>query len=466
MIANRKGINLFRILSDLILLNIVFATTEYSEIKKIFIDVRLFILLIGSNLLWVFSGKVFGLYDDYRSRNYSYEIINVIKCVIVQFFYIVSVIFLFKINMFNRSFVIIFIAGTLIMIGSKGYFLRRLLSFLRKKGKNIRNIVIIGAGEVGLKFKRFIEVNKVFGYKCVGMLDDNPQPKLQSEYLGKIDDLEEIIKHINIDDVVITLPNYAFEKIENIVKVSNKNALRTRIIPDYFKFLSPKYQLSSFGNFPIISIRNEILAELHWRFLKRSFDIIFSLFAIVFLFILIFPIIYIVQKITSPGPILFMQDRIGRKGKIFRCFKLRSMKCESVKENISFKATEKDDPRITKFGKFLRKTNLDEIPQFINVLLGDMSIVGPRPHAINFEKKYSEYFEEIKLRSMVKPGITGWAQVHGLRGDVPDEEENKKRTRKRIEFDLWYIENWTFWLDIQIILLTVWRMIKGDPNAY
>jgi putative colanic acid biosynthesis UDP-glucose lipid carrier transferase len=139
------------------------------------------------------------------------------------------------------------------------------------------------------------------------------------------------------------------------------------------------------------------------------------------------------------------------------------IKSSSAKE---YRATVKDDPRITKLGKILRKTNLDELPQFINVLKGDMSIVGPRPHAISFNNKYSEYVEEIRLRHLVKPGITGWAQINGLRGDVSNEEENKKRTQKRIEYDLWYIENWSMGLDIQIIMLTVWRMLKGDPNAY
>lgn len=139
------------------------------------------------------------------------------------------------------------------------------------------------------------------------------------------------------------------------------------------------------------------------------------------------------------------------------------VKSSLIKE---YKATEQNDPRVTMLGKVLRKTNLDELPQFLNVFKGDMSVVGPRPHAISFNNKYSEVVEEIKMRHNVKPGITGWAQIHGLRGDVANEEENNKRTRKRIDFDLWYIENWTFWLDVQIISLTVWRMIKGDPNAY
>jgi lipopolysaccharide/colanic/teichoic acid biosynthesis glycosyltransferase len=218
------------------------------------------------------------------------------------------------------------------------------------------------------------------------------------------------------------------------------------------------------GDFPIITVRNEPLAEFHWRFVKRSVDILFSFIVNLLFLSWLIPLLYIINKVFSPGPVFFIQDRIGAKDKIFKCYKFRTMYTGN-KSIGKYQPTVEGDPRITGIGKFLRKSNLDELPQFINVLKGDMSIVGPRPHAIAYNEIYKEMVDEIKLRSWVKPGITGWAQIHGFRGDVSDYDENKKRTIKRIEYDLWYIENWSIWLDIQIILTTIWQMIKGESKG-
>lgn len=215
------------------------------------------------------------------------------------------------------------------------------------------------------------------------------------------------------------------------------------------------------GNFPIITSRNEPLEEVQWRFIKRTFDFIFSLLVVIFLLSILYPIIALITKITSRGPVLFVQERVGARNKKFQCYKFRTLHFDSSSEK-SFRPVTENDSRITPMGRFLRKSNIDELPQFINVLKGEMSIVGPRPYPMPYDTRYGKIFEEIKLRHNVKPGITGWAQVHGLRGDVIDDEENKKLITKRIEYDLWYIENWTFWLDIQIILLTILQVIRGN----
>jgi putative colanic acid biosynthesis UDP-glucose lipid carrier transferase len=217
------------------------------------------------------------------------------------------------------------------------------------------------------------------------------------------------------------------------------------------------------GNFPIITSRNEPLEEVQWRVVKRVFDFIFSLLVVAFILSILFPLVALLTKLTSKGPVLFVQERIGAKNKKFRCYKFRTLKVEQPAK--SFQPVTMNDPRVTPLGKFLRKTNIDELPQFINVLKGEMSIVGPRPYPIPYDDRYGKIFEEIKLRHNVKPGITGWAQVHGLRGDVTDDEENKKLISKRIEYDLWYIENWTFWLDIQIILLTILQVMSGRTRT-
>ncbi len=220
-----------------------------------------------------------------------------------------------------------------------------------------------------------------------------------------------------------------------------------------------------FENFPIITIRDEPLAEAHWRFIKRSFDILFSLFVIILFLSWLIPLISILIKIFSKGSVFFVQQRIGMRNKAFNFYKFRTLITNENFENESYSPVIAGDSRITKIGSILRRTNLDELPQFFNILKGDMSVVGPRPHFLPYNEVYSEIVDEIKLRSRVRPGLTGWAQVHGLRGDSHDPIENERRTRKRIEYDIWYIENWSIWLDIQIIILTIWQMIKGETKA-
>lgn len=205
------------------------------------------------------------------------------------------------------------------------------------------------------------------------------------------------------------------------------------------------------------------LDKIHLRLIKRSIDIILSLLVITFILSWIIPILFITSKFLSKGSIIFVQKRVGINNILFNCYKFRTIIPEE--ENLEkFNPITLNDSRLTKIGKLLRRTNLDELPQFINVLKGEMSLIGPRPHAIVYEKIYNSSIEDNNLRYMIKPGITGWAQIHGLRGDVLDEDENKYRARKRVQYDLWYIRNWSFTLDIKIIIETIVLIIKGKPK--
>ena len=295
-------------------------------------------------------------------------------------------------------------------------------------------------------------------------MDDQQKSFLNGKYLGKLSDLDFVLDNQRVDDVIIALPNYATEKLEEVISTCEKHTTRVKIIPDYFKFTSYKYSITMFDRFPIISVRNDKINEFHCRLIKRAFDTTFSLLLFIFVFSWLWPIIAIIIKLTSPGPVFYIQERWGRNNVKIRAYKFRSMVASSceVDKNGKFQQTKKNDPRVTGIGKILRKTNLDELPQFWNVLKGEMSVVGPRPHPtpLNIESKDKVHL--YMLRHLVKPGITGWAQVNGFRGET----EDIVKMQKRIDHDIWYIENWSFSLDIQIILLTVWRMFKGDPHAY
>ncbi|MGB5531300.1 MAG: exopolysaccharide biosynthesis polyprenyl glycosylphosphotransferase, partial [Ignavibacteriaceae bacterium] len=283
--------------------------------------------------------------------------------------------------------------------------------------------------------------------------------------IGIFSDLDYIIKNNDVEDVVITLHDYTSENLDDIVNICNKNAVKIHVIPDYFRFLSGRFQISTVSNLPVITIRDEPLNEAIMRLIKRVFDIFFSLIIILFILSWLIPVLGLLIKLDSPGTVFFIQERFGARKRKFNCYKFRTLAYER-RDPEKFEPIIQKDPRVTRVGKILRKTNIDEILQFINVLKGDMSVVGPRPLPLGVEMVYEKVFEEIKMRYNVRPGITGWAQINGLRGEVVDEEENKRRIREKMKYDLWYIENWSMKLDFQIILLTIWHMIRGDTKGF
>lgn len=468
MIVNRKSLNYLRLFSDLILLNLsFFAAAILAQSLPVLVSrTHMFILEMALNLCWLFFSNVTALYEDTSARYFAFQFVNIIKNIIAQLFTAVFFIFIVKEDLFTRNFIIFFTVLLSFSIAFRVIVFRTILVSLRKKGKNIRNLMIVGSGETAKKFEITVKKNPDFGYKFIGFVDEKNIPDLTEragDVLGSVNQLEDIILLNKIEEAVIALPDYASSLLDGIIRNCNKHAVKTHIIPDYFRFMSKKFHIAMIGNFPIITVRNEPLEEIHWRTLKRTFDIIFSILFIVLVLSWLVPLIAVLTKVDSKGPVFFIQERIGVRNKKFRCYKFRTLAAHNNLDQ--FQPVLKDDSRITKLGNFLRKSNLDEVPQFLNVLKGDMSIVGPRPHAIPYDSKYGLIVESIKLRHNVKPGITGWAQVHGLRGDVSEEDENTRRTIRRIEHDLWYIENWSFWLDLQIIILTVWQMLKGDTKG-
>lgn len=462
MIVNRKSIYYLRLFSDLLLLNIAFiAAAILAQSFDILMDRnRMFILEAILNFAWYFYATTGNFYDDFTARLFTFQTLNIIKNIIIQVIISITFIFAVKEDLFTRNFIIFYSFFLFILVSLRSILFRKIMKQLRKKGINLRHLLIIGKGEVGKNFRELIRNNPDFGYRVKGFL--TRKNLNDDEVLGSYDQLNEILSTGIIDEVVIALPQEDYSLMDDIIKTCNRNAVRVHIIPDYFRFVSKRFRISMIGNFPIITSRNEPLEEVQWRIVKRLFDIVFSLFVTVFILSLLFPIIAFISKITSSGRVLFIQERIGAKNKKFNCYKFRTLK--ESKTPGGFQPVVDDDPRLTPIGKFLRRTNIDELPQFINVLKGEMSIVGPRPYPIPYDDRYGKIFEEIKLRHNVKPGITGWAQVHGLRGDVLDDEENKKLISKRIEYDLWYIENWSFWLDIQIILLTILQIV--NPKSF
>ncbi|HMU41924.1 MAG TPA: exopolysaccharide biosynthesis polyprenyl glycosylphosphotransferase [Ignavibacteriaceae bacterium] len=464
MLTNRKSYYYLRLFLDLTIINLSFITAAViaQSFEILIVRTYMFILLAVLNFLWYFFSNVINFYDEFTTRYYSFQIISIFKISLALSAASVLFIFLTKEDLFTRNFILIFTSLTAAAVSLRIVSLKYLLVFKRRREKQLKNLLILGAEEVGVNFSKRIIERTDLGYNVIGFLDDSDKKKDVIKILGSVDDLEKILSTTDIELVVVALPLAAYTKLESIIAACNKHAARIYIIPDYFKFVSKKFQISMFGNIPLIAVREEPLSEFHWRFLKRSADIVISSISIVFILSWLTPLIAILNLIYNRGPVFFFQKRYGVQNKLFNCMKYRTMVASKEDE---FVPVVENDPRITKLGRFLRRSNIDELPQFINVLKGEMSVVGPRPHSIPFNEIYKDMVNELKIRSWVKPGITGWAQINGLRGDVPDFEENKKRTIKRIENDLWYIENWSFWLDVQIILLTIWQMIKGETKG-
>lgn len=462
MTVNKKFIYSIKLLSDLFLLDVTFVAAAIlaQSFSTLIQHNTMFILLAVLNLIWYFSSNITRLYDETTSRYLSNQIIRLGKNLFLLVFTSIVFIFLMKEQLFTRNFIIYFTLIFSFSVAIRIILVKQFLVSLIKKGINKRNVLVIGKSEAGLNFKEIIEKNPEMGYNFTRFVESDN--KIHNEIISDIDNELSAGK---TDEAVIALPNYAFNLLDDIIKTCNKYAVKVHIIPDYFRFVSQSYAIDMIGHIPIISVRTEPLEEIQWRILKRAFDILFSLVVILTVLIWLVPLFYILYKIRGEGKLFFVQKRIGVKNKQFDCYKFKTMKNPPVSVEDEFHPVVANDPRITRLGKFLRKSNIDELPQFLNVLKGDMSIVGPRPHAIAYHLKYKEIVQEIQMRHNVKPGITGWAQIHGLRGDVQDEEENNKRTKKRIEYDIWYIENWSFLLDIQIIFTTVWQMVTGNTKG-
>jgi putative colanic acid biosynthesis UDP-glucose lipid carrier transferase len=299
-----------------------------------------------------------------------------------------------------------------------------------------------------------------YGFHIYGFFDDNIVLKnTLPHYLGMTHEVEKYCLENNIDEIYCTLPNSQDEKIVRLLNFAEKNMIRFYIVPEFSRYVKRKLTLESIQSLPVMAVRSEPLQHVHNQVVKRAFDIVFSALFLCTIYPVIYLIVAISIKLSSPGPVLFKQKRTGIYGEEFDCYKFRSMR---MNEDADKKQAAKNDPRITRIGHFLRRSNLDEIPQFFNVLKGEMSVVGPRPHMLKHTELYSAIIDKYMVRHLVKPGITGWAQVNGYRGETRTMEQMEARIR----YDVWYLENWNFLLDLKIVFVTIINMFTGEKNAY
>lgn len=408
--------------------------------------------------LYLILYNIFNLYSTYRGKSVFDEFMNILKSNIVGIFIFVLALYLTKQMHYSRYFLFIFAMGCTFITAFFRGIVRYILRSFRKNGYNLKHILLIGLSDLSVEFLRMINENKQWGYNVIGIIDDNKRSGYTvegCEVIGKIRDLENIFEDFEIDEVYITLELKEYEKLGKIIAICEKSGVRTEIIPDYYKYIPARPYVEEVGGLPIINLRYIPLDNIINKITKRVFDIIVSLMCI----IISSPVMLVtavIIKLTSPGPVIFKQERVGLNKKIFTMYKFRSMKMQNEKDENTIWTT-KDDARKTRFGTFIRKTSIDELPQFFNVLKGDMSLVGPRPERPYFVEQFKEKIPKYMVKHQVRPGITGWAQVNGLRGDTS--------IRKRVEYDLYYIENWRLLFDVKIMFLTVFKGFI-NKNAY
>ncbi len=324
----------------------------------------------------------------------------------------------------------------------------------------IRKILILGVNETARKLTGYLESDGL-NIEIIGYIEDNENIHELTHYpvICEIKDALHSARELEAHEIFSTVTPEQNKQIYELMHQCERECIRFRIVPDLSLFITRDINIEFFGDLPILSLRKEPLDDVGNRINKRALDLIVSSLVTIFVLSWLIPVIGLLILIDSGRPIFFKQPRTGKDKKPFMCIKFRSMK---PNKEANIKQATRDDDRVTPLGKFLRRTSLDEFPQFLNVLKGEMSLVGPRPHMLKHTKDYSAIVDDYMIRQFIKPGITGWAQIHGYRGEITNTEQIKMRVEK----DIWYLENWTLWLDIKILFLTFYYILRGDEKAF
>lgn len=405
-------------------------------------------VLCVSPLFWLLYGLM-GLYDSFRAKNFLQEFSLLLRSNTIIFGILLAFFFAFKQFHLSRWTLFVFFALATIAVAVKRWFLRRLLRSFREHGYNLKHVLLIGCGEQAQAYCRAVQNDRTLGFCVDSYLA--PRDCLPGiSYRGTYDALAHVLERAAPDEVVIALEADEYPYLQSIIASSEKNGVKMSLIPFYNKYMPSRPSIDEVGDVSLVNLRHIPLDNIGNAFLKRAVDIVGSLLLILCTSpIMLFAAIGV--KLSSPGPILFKQERVGLNKKPFYMYKFRSMRVND-KQNTGWSTN--SDPRKTKFGSFIRKFSIDELPQFFNVLMGDMSLVGPRPELPYFVNQFKESVPLYMVKHQVRPGITGWAQVNGFRGDTS--------IQGRIEHDIYYIENWTLLFDIKILFMTVFKFSNSE----
>ncbi|HQZ24641.1 MAG TPA: exopolysaccharide biosynthesis polyprenyl glycosylphosphotransferase [Flavobacterium sp.] len=436
----------FSYLIDLIIINV-------SALYIFFFHSNTIVYSILISFAWIAIAIYLGFYEVYRYT----KVIAILNCALKQF--ILFSLFCLALELFYSDFyfqkrvvfyVFVSIAIILFFKLSIYYFLRK---FRVLYGGNSRSVVLLGNSKSISPLKNFFTENPDYGYRLMKIFT------LENNKKERIDECLTYVISSNTDEIYCSMADLSDSQISDIVDFADNNLKTLKFIPDEKQIFSRTAKFEYYDYIPVISLRNILQDETINKIIKRLFDIVFSFLIIVGLLSWLTPILAIIIKLESKGPLFFIQKRNGLNYKEFNCYKFRSM---YINDKADLDLASKNDVRITKVGKFIRKTSIDELPQFFNVFIGEMSVVGPRPHMVSVANLYALKVDKFMVRHFVKPGITGLAQTKGYRGEVETDED----IINRVKYDIFYMENWSILLDIEIILKTIYNVIKGDEKAF
>lgn len=412
-------------------------------------------------VVWPVVFDIFQMYTPKRNISLWQELFQLVKATFMSILVLLSLSFFYRDHVYSRLVFVLFFLVSLCLIFLDRILLRKLLRFLRTRGYNLKRVLIVGAGETGQRLAQKIADSTWTGFSLVGWIDDYLKPGdivCEKEIIGNCAMINEVIERYKIEQVFIALPIRAYQRLTYLLKKLEQETVDVRIVPNIYQALTLNASIEDFDGMPIINLTESPIYGWN-RVLKRLFDIAVSSLSLILMMPLM-GIIVILIKRSSPGPVFFKQKRYGIAGKEFYVYKFRSMVV--IDQEIADKLqAHRADSRITPVGRFLRRTSLDELPQLYNVLCGQMSVVGPRPHPLYLDEKHRLLLETYMWRYKVKPGITGWAQVNGWRGET----DTLEKMKRRIEHDIYYIEHWSVWFDLKILWLTVWKGLL-NRNAY
>ncbi|MBC6988790.1 MULTISPECIES: undecaprenyl-phosphate glucose phosphotransferase [Hymenobacter] len=420
-----------------------------------------FFFAIFTLLWWLLSGQFANIYRVDRLITYPEKLLYLMRTFLLHACCVLACVLVLEMYWIPSRYIFLVYSLSLTLVVT-GRFLMTFCyrAYHQHIARPNSRFVIVGAGNSAQELYRFLASHDPVGNQFHGFFtDDNPPAGLRNLVRGNLAELKNYCLRAQIDEIYFALPLDQRHLIDELSSFADDHFLSFRIVPDFRGTVRKDVNVYFYDHMPILTIRHEPLGIRANQMLKRLFDIAFSSVVIFGIFPFVMPLLALLIKLDSPGPVFFKQMRPGKRNQLFPCYKLRTMRSDHGQTELQ--AT-KSDPRVTRVGQYLRKYNLDELPQFFNVMLGHMSVVGPRPNMVSQLEEYSKHIRTYQMRHAVTPGITGYAQVNGYRGETRAEGSMEKR----IEYDLKYVENWSFGLDLKIIGKTVWNMVRGEKNAY
>jgi len=455
-----KYISLISAIGDLLILNLYFnfAFCYLKGFNDTCFNNTAYLFFVFINIAWFISASIFNTYKfDDRQVNKKMIFSTYVKIIVFFFFLFLLFFQIVDFSYISRDDVKkLFVVFFLSLIFWK-FSLYYVFLVYRKSGYNYRNVIIVGYNDKATELKDYFNSNLWAGYRFKGFFTYEESHK--KDVIGTYDDLEGFIANSKVDEIYILISDLHQSIYKTISSIVGKHAVKIRLVPDLSDFSFMSLKLVDYDMIPVMKIQQGPLSFWYNRWLKRIFDIVVAVLIIVLVLSWLIPLLFIIDLFTKGGGVFFLQDRSGLNNKPFKVIKFRTMKKNG---DAHTKSATVDDDRVTAIGRFLRKTSIDELPQFFNVLIGNMSVVGPRPHMLKHTEEYKALVAKFMIRHAVKPGITGYAQVRGARGEI----KKTKDIKERIKLDISYIENWSLVMDIKIVFITIGKILTGDDKAY